>query len=615
MQNTTIKALTTVASFTIAPDDGGDEICALSFRNYSNCSYVLDNGDACEGGGYLLWTSYVICQETALARGFTIFGSVVFLAFLFLLITASADDFFSPNVSAIIDHLKISHNIAGITFMAFGNGAPDIFSSLAAVNSVKRPKAGLAVGELLGGGIFDSSVVVAAVVLVKPFHVMRRPIMRDIAFYLLAVAWTAFVFLYGEHKQMLIWMPIGFLVIYVVYALVVIIGRFVHQRGKRKEKKERHRQIHPTQSATNVAIESICSEKRYGTMSSEKCGLDAAKQVGGVMENGKFFYEEHQDVEVLEESTSRDSSLVYVSHAHNVTAVHELRGSEPQIPQLPPSPVTTWHSIVVDSLKCLNPFDVQEFADTSIIMKILMVFRIPIMIVLKCSTPLAETPWSKPIALLHAFTAPIFILFAFQIADKNIGPIQLWAYALMVSAVIATLIFIFTEFGDTPKYYKQCACYAGFVTSAAWMYFASSEVVDVVNMLGIMSGISHEVIGLTILAWSNSIGDLIADTSVARQGFPRMGISAAIGGPCFNLLIGFGFPFLIACAQGKEVIIEWDTVKKVMLIFLALSLLSSFILLPVQRFNARRPYALVLLAVYVTFLILVVLAEVNVYSF
>ncbi len=40
--------------------------------------------------------------------------------------------------------------IQGVTFMAFGNGAPDIFSSLASVLSTSQPKAGLAIGALVG---------------------------------------------------------------------------------------------------------------------------------------------------------------------------------------------------------------------------------------------------------------------------------------------------------------------------------------------------------------------------------------------------------------------------------------------------------------------------------
>lgn len=39
--------------------------------------------------------------------------------------------------------------------MAFGNGAPDIFSTIASVLSTKKPKASLAIGELLGN--FNSS--------------------------------------------------------------------------------------------------------------------------------------------------------------------------------------------------------------------------------------------------------------------------------------------------------------------------------------------------------------------------------------------------------------------------------------------------------------------------
>uniref|UniRef100_A0A1I8AG63 Na_Ca_ex domain-containing protein n=1 Tax=Steinernema glaseri TaxID=37863 RepID=A0A1I8AG63_9BILA len=622
MENATLSTLVNLVTSTLAPDDD-DERCVLSFHNYSNdCSYALSHSDACEGGGYLLWTSYVVCQETAVARGFTIFGSVVFLAFLFLMITAAADDFFSTNVSAIIDHLKISQNIAGVTFMAFGNGAPDIFSSLASVISVKQPKAGLAVGELLGGGIFVTTVVVASIVLARPFHVMRRPILRDIVFYLIAVAWTVFVFLYGENEQMLIWEPIGFIVIYVIYAVTVIVGRFVRQRSRRKEKLERRRRsVYPTQIPTIAVMET--DEKSEKELSRRRTADTVGSDTGSVFENGKFFCHEETDDEGVsprsgeEDTTSTDSSLVYVSHDHNVVAVSEVRASVAHIPQLPPPPETevSWQGLLLDAAKHLSPVDPEEYAEASILMKAFILCKAPIMFVLKCSTPLAESAWSKPIALLHAFTGPIFLVFSFQLAQKQIGPIGIWAYALMVSVIIAAFIYFLTEFDKTPKYYKQFACYAGFVLSVAWIYMVSSEVVDVVNMIGIMSGISHEVLGLTILAWSNSIGDLIADISVARQGFPRMAISAAIGGPCFNLLIGFGFPFLIACAQGKEVIIDLDTVKKVMLIFLALSLVLSLVLLPAQRFNARRPYALVLVGLYVVFLVLVVLAELKVYSF
>ena len=71
----------------------------------------------------------------------------------------------------------MSDNLAGVTVLAFGNGAPDIFSSLAGV-SQRRP--GLVIGELFGSALFLSSFVAGAVCVAAPFRVMWRPYARDV---------------------------------------------------------------------------------------------------------------------------------------------------------------------------------------------------------------------------------------------------------------------------------------------------------------------------------------------------------------------------------------------------------------------------------------------------
>jgi sodium/potassium/calcium exchanger 6 len=70
------------------------------------------------------------------------------------------------------------------TFQAFGNGAPDIFTSIASVISAKTARADLAISGLLGGGIFVTTCVIASIAVAGPFLLMRRPILRDIGFYL-----------------------------------------------------------------------------------------------------------------------------------------------------------------------------------------------------------------------------------------------------------------------------------------------------------------------------------------------------------------------------------------------------------------------------------------------
>lgn len=52
--------------------------------------------------------------------------------------------------------------------------------------------------------------------------------------------------------------------------------------------------------------------------------------------------------------------------------------------------------------------------------------------------------------------------------------------------------------------------------------------------VGIVLGLSDAFLGMTVLAWGNSVGDFISNLSVARQGFPRMAISACFGGPLLS---------------------------------------------------------------------------------
>ena len=55
--------------------------------------------------------------------------------------------------------MKRRRPIQGVTFLAFGNGAPDIFGAIASVLSSPSPKAGLALGELLGQSILYSNPI------------------------------------------------------------------------------------------------------------------------------------------------------------------------------------------------------------------------------------------------------------------------------------------------------------------------------------------------------------------------------------------------------------------------------------------------------------------------
>jgi sodium/potassium/calcium exchanger 6 len=92
----------------------------------------------------------------------------------------------------------------------------------------------------------------------------------------------------------------------------------------------------------------------------------------------------------------------------------------------------------------------------------------------------------------------------------------------------------------------------GMVMSVLWIYFIANELVSLLNVrsfgfatlshhtahrsgfpqsAGVILRISSTIMGLTILAWGNSVGDTISNIVVARHGQPQMAIGACFAAP------------------------------------------------------------------------------------
>lgn len=85
--------------------------------------------------------------------------------------------------------LHLSDNIAGVTILAFGNGAPDIFTSLV----TDKDEMVIMFTELIGAGVFVTAIIAGSVAVISPFRVDLRAFMRDCCFYIMAVCWISLV--------------------------------------------------------------------------------------------------------------------------------------------------------------------------------------------------------------------------------------------------------------------------------------------------------------------------------------------------------------------------------------------------------------------------------------
>ena len=143
----------------------------------------------------------------------------------------------------------MSESMAGVTFLALGNGAPDLFSTFAAM---RVGSGSLAIGELIGAALFITSVVAGSMAIVNPFKVSRKSFLRDAIFFTGAVAFSVGLLADGRITA---WETSGMVGYYVVYVGVVVMATWYwgkRSRRRRTESRARYHYQHPDEEATEA---------------------------------------------------------------------------------------------------------------------------------------------------------------------------------------------------------------------------------------------------------------------------------------------------------------------------------------------------------------------------
>lgn len=117
--------------------------------------------------------------------------------------------------------------------------------------------------------------------------------------------------------------------------------------------------------------------------------------------------------------------------------------------------------------------------------------------------------------------------------------------ALAITIVLGIALRGSTKVSRPPTGWLALAfLFVAFALSIVWIWFTADILIDILNLFGILSGINPSLLGLTILAWGNSSGDLMANLSIAKKGFSEMAMTGCYAGPLFNALIGLGLTTL-----------------------------------------------------------------------
>ncbi|KAF2014701.1 hypothetical protein BU24DRAFT_423601 [Aaosphaeria arxii CBS 175.79] len=162
--------------------------------------------------------------------------------------------------------------------------------------------------------------------------------------------------------------------------------------------------------------------------------------------------------------------------------------------------------------------------------------------------------WNRWLVITQVFTAPFFVVFVVWANTDLENPralVKPTLYSLLLSLVLLAAVLTTTTPARPPAW-RTLLCFFGFAVSIAWISSIANEVVGVLKTLGVILDISDAILGLTIFAVGNSLGDLVADITVARLGFPVMALSACFGGPMLNILLGIGLSGCYITIKGER---------------------------------------------------------------
>lgn len=192
-----------------------DVVCDQVHLARDQCAFAKAHCTQDEPGLMSYLTFYYCSLPSARPVAFTVLA--LWLGLLFSTIGIAASDFFSVNLSTIASVLGLPESLAGVTFLAFGNGSPDVFSTFAAMNS---NSGSMAIGELIGAAGFITAVVAGSMALVREFKVGRKTFVRDIVFFIVSVSFTMVFLLDGRMHLWECGAMIGFYVFYVCFVVM-----------------------------------------------------------------------------------------------------------------------------------------------------------------------------------------------------------------------------------------------------------------------------------------------------------------------------------------------------------------------------------------------------------
>ena len=631
-----------------------EEPCSASYikahlkTRRERCEYVKLN---CTSEGVLDYYRIYYCAAQR-EHGNTVWGQVVFfaglavgLAVLFRVLGTTADDYFAPTLTELCREMGLPPRFAGVTFLALASGAPDVSSTFAAVRGGDYE---LALGALSGAAMFVTCVVGGSVILVGNGAKCRGALCRDITMLVSTSCLVLYVFVRGTmHKSQ----SVLFVILYFAFALIVLIADVYHRRkviipavktGSRMMARRLSVSFSSRARSTKGLVDDmgavLMAEDRPrrpsetelveqdGVSETESETEDSDSDEGWKRQNMLYKQSMFRAIEgegwemragAGEEDEGEDDMDDMADYLPLVDGTEKLQ--EPLSDKAMISPKEFFFQFYHKSHESIHALvhKVRHegwafFRDETTFNKVVFILEIPFTVARTLTIPAVDGEmYFKPFFVASCTGLPVWVLF--NVAGSVTGaPWPAQAATAVASVALGAAMLVcaprdrppLLKFGTKFPFGLAVICLVSFILAALWISLVATELVSIITFMGSITAIDPSILGLTVIAWGNSIGDYSSNLAMAKRGLGNVSMTASFAGPVFNILIGLGFGFLFYFnLSGTSVKpVEISPVTALALVCIAFNGICMIFAGVFNDFHVPRRYGWVPIAVYALYI-------------
>ena len=536
----------TINNSTTPNNETKEEKCECEYEKIHNtsnskdsiCTYVRK----CCNGEYFNILSLNYCYINSSVITLPLVIIILLICFYFL--STTGNEYLANALGIISEKMQISQNLAGVTFLALGNQAPDVAVAFVAGEG---SEGGIAISfsSLLGSGSIVISLVLSSVIILgNGVSTSKGNYIRDLCFYLGSLI---LIIIFGMTRIIHLWMASCIFGIYIIYVIICII---MDVKGKKNEKeniqnnstnKEYEVKLINERSESVDLITSLLDDD-MNRISSINTDIEDKETEGNVNNENK----EDEDKKYEDRKTilSKGGFNLYdhIDKSYYKDKQIENEGIRTAIRY------NQYSDFRFNSVRnYINTYESTSLEEKTIFGKIFYYgIDLPFNFVRDVTIPAFELKkWNKKMFSAIPFGLSIFITIAFQLYELYIKhPFIMLIYYLCVF-ILCIIFYSISYRGKLPKWEWLLLAFA-FIISIIWIWAVTNILVNMVEAIQMLLPIQipQVFLTMTILALGNSLPDFIVNCSLASNNYAEMALAGSIGAPVFGLTFGFGISLL-----------------------------------------------------------------------